>query len=183
MLSLEKDGIDVSFLKNKENNQNDERREVQKKLDETAELITKLDEVQSQRLSQANNDMNGATPKSALLPSDSEQSIAQKVTQQLAKLTSKIQPKDVTDGDSVRKATGVGDVSESLRKPLDEDSDEMEVHLAAEAIETVFNETTTMEDLDKVICEAAREVEDAMGIDVLDDLTASLDDVKRLDGM
>jgi hypothetical protein len=34
-----------------------------------------------------------------------------------------------------------------------------------------------------VICEAAKEVEDAMGLDVLDELTASLDDVKRMDGM
>lgn len=43
---------------------------------------------------------------------------------------------------------GVGDIFESSRKALD-DQEEMEVHLAAEAIETVFNETTTMEDLDK----------------------------------
>lgn len=34
-----------------------------------------------------------------------------------------------------------------------------------------------------VICEAAREVEDAMGLDVLDELTASLDDVKRMEDM
>lgn len=43
---------------------------------------------------------------------------------------------------------GVGDIFELSRKALD-DQEEMEVHLAAEAIETVFNETTTMEDLDK----------------------------------
>ena len=59
-------------------------------------------------------------------------------------------PKDVVDNESVRKATGVGDVSEILRK--EKDQDEMEVQLAAEAIETVFNEATTMEDLDKGVC-------------------------------
>ena len=58
-----------------------------------------------------------------------------------------MKPKDVVDNESVRKATGVGDVSEILRK--EKDQDEMEVQLAAEAIETVFNEATTMEDLDK----------------------------------
>lgn len=60
-----------------------------------------------------------------------------------------MKPKDVVDSESVRKATGVGDVSESLRKPQENDQDEMEVQLAAEAIETVFNDATTMEDLDK----------------------------------
>ena len=34
-----------------------------------------------------------------------------------------------------------------------------------------------------VIWPAARDVEDAMGLDVLDELTASLDDVKQMDGM
>lgn len=63
-------------------------------------------------------------------------------------LALQIQPKDITDTDSVRKAMGVGDIFELSRKALD-DQEEMEVHLAAEAIETVFNETTTMEDLDK----------------------------------
>jgi hypothetical protein len=53
----------------------------------------------------------------------------------------------VLDSESVRKATGVGDVSEILRKGKEQD--EMEVQLAAEAIETVFNDATTMEDLDK----------------------------------
>ena len=58
-----------------------------------------------------------------------------------------MKPKDVVDSEGVRKATGVGDVSEILRKGKDQE--EMEVQLAAEAIETVFNEATTMEDLDK----------------------------------
>ena len=58
-----------------------------------------------------------------------------------------MKPKDVLDSESVRKATGVGDVSEILRKGKEQD--EMEVQLAAEAIETVFNDATTMEDLDK----------------------------------
>jgi hypothetical protein len=63
-----------------------------------------------------------------------------------------VKPKDIVDSESVRKATGVGDVSEMLRKGKEQD--EMEVQLAAEAIETVFNEAvfneaTTMEDLDK----------------------------------
>lgn len=59
----------------------------------------------------------------------------------------KVQPNDVVDTESVRKAVGVGDVSEILRKGKEQD--EMEVQLAAEAIETVFNEATTMDDLDK----------------------------------
>ena len=63
-----------------------------------------------------------------------------------------MKPKDIVDSESVRKAAGVGDVSEMLRKGKEQD--EMEVQLAAEAIETVFNEAvfneaTTMEDLDK----------------------------------
>lgn len=58
-----------------------------------------------------------------------------------------VNPKDVMDGESVRKATGVGDMSEILRRG--KENDEMEVQLAAEAIETVFNDATTMEDLDK----------------------------------
>ena len=52
-------------------------REVQDKLDETADLIRKLEKAQSERLSQA-NETNGATPKSALVPSESEQSIGKK---------------------------------------------------------------------------------------------------------
>ena len=181
LLSLEKEGIDMSFLKPNETAKSEETKDVQRNLDKTADLLKQLDAAQSERLSQASEDVNGATPKSALTPSENEQQIAEKVTQELSNLTSKVKPKDVLDNESVRKATGVGDVSEILRKGKEQD--EMEVQLAAEAIETVFNDATTMEDLDKVICEAAREVEDAMGLDVLDELTASLDDVKQMDVM
>ena len=46
---------------------------VQDNLDRTADLIAKLDAVQSERLSQVSKD--GVTPKSALKPSENEQKI------------------------------------------------------------------------------------------------------------
>lgn len=51
------------------------------------------------------------------------------------------------NAECLRKATGIGDISEIVRKGKEQS--EMEVQLAAEAIETVFNDATTMEDLDK----------------------------------
>ncbi|XP_046842035.1 bromodomain-containing protein 9-like [Xenia sp. Carnegie-2017] len=176
LLSLEKEGIDVSFLKQK--HKTSANHSLQDNLDRAADLIAKLDAVQSERLSQVSKD--GVTPKSALKPSENEQKIAEEVTQELTDLTSKVYPKDVVNAECLRKATGIGDISEIVRKGKEQS--EMEVQLAAEAIETVFNDAT-MEDLDKVICEAAREVEGSMGLDVLDELTASLDDVKQMEGI
>ncbi|XP_022109958.1 bromodomain-containing protein 7-like isoform X2 [Acanthaster planci] len=104
-------GIDVSFLPAFEKLLGSDSyaaaasdsAEIDSKLKSTSELISDLEKTQSARLSQKPPSHLQFIPK----PSEQESSIAEKLTQQLLQLTSKIKPSDVVSTEAARAAMGI----------------------------------------------------------------------------
>ncbi|XP_071507502.1 bromodomain-containing protein 7-like [Diadema antillarum] len=108
--SLADEGIDISFLNDMEKEltsqeklQSETKKEVDKKLGKTAELIYELERTQNERL--------GRKPPPHLQyvsgPSEQEFAIAEQLTQHLKELTAKTMPANLTTAESVRRAMGV----------------------------------------------------------------------------
>ncbi|XP_066290970.1 bromodomain-containing protein 7-like [Branchiostoma lanceolatum] len=103
--SLSVEGIDMSFLDGLETElkREPDSSAVQQRLDENMALIADLQRTQHERLS--------AKPPSNLSfvpgPTQKELQIAQKLTQGLRELTSKVSPADVTKVTDIRKAMGI----------------------------------------------------------------------------
>ncbi|KAI8519643.1 Bromodomain containing protein 7 [Branchiostoma belcheri] len=103
--SLSVEGIDMSFLDGLESElkREPDSSAVQQRLDENMALIADLQRTQHERLS--------AKPPSNLSfvpgPTQKELQIAQKLTQGLRELTSKVSPADVTKVTDIRKAMGI----------------------------------------------------------------------------
>ncbi|XP_033096249.1 bromodomain-containing protein 7-like [Anneissia japonica] len=105
--SLSNIGIDMSFLsdieKSWEGDKTGQNKDLNSKLDSTANLIDNLEKKQIERLSRK--------PPAHLQfiegPSQEESNIAEEITQQLMQLTSNAKPADVVSTPAVRKAMGI----------------------------------------------------------------------------
>ncbi|XP_071443291.1 uncharacterized protein Brd7-9 [Hetaerina americana] len=94
-------GIDVSFLDNVENDFKNEA--LQRGLDQTSDLIGKLEQVQRERLSQPPPAHLALVPK----PSEMEVHLAEKITENLTDMAKKVHPEAVAPLPAIRKAMGV----------------------------------------------------------------------------
>ncbi|XP_046389290.1 uncharacterized protein LOC124158139 isoform X2 [Ischnura elegans] len=94
-------GIDVSFLDNVENDFKNEA--LQRGLDQTGDLIGKLEQVQRERLSQPPPAHLALVPK----PSDMEVQLAEKITENLTDMAKKVNPEAIAPLPVIRKAMGI----------------------------------------------------------------------------
>jgi len=122
LLSLADEGIDVSFLKPRDDTSSNDSLSslLSDKLHATGKLLDDLQEVQSARLSHRPDGPAGSTPEVAIRPSPQEKNIADRVTENLKDLTSQACPEDVISIDSLRAAMGIGLVPNTQRHKLDE---------------------------------------------------------------
>ncbi|XP_065064320.1 bromodomain-containing protein 7-like [Rhopilema esculentum] len=105
LMTLSKDGIDVSFLKNivappEKSETLVERTHLQTKLDENAKFLHNLKSAQDNRLLKQAND--------AKVPSEQELNIAEALTGNIREILEKVRPGDVAAQESVRAALGIG---------------------------------------------------------------------------
>lgn len=80
-------------------------------LNSTGRLLEDLQEAQNSRLSVRHGDPLSATPDVATKPSDTEQSIANRLTETLKEITSQVCPGAVSEVEGLRAAMGVGPVA------------------------------------------------------------------------
>ncbi|KAG8240253.1 hypothetical protein J437_LFUL004713 [Ladona fulva] len=94
-------GIDVSFLENVENELKNEA--LQRGLDQTGELLGKLEQVQRERLSQPPPSHLSLVAK----PSEIEVQLAEKITENLTDMAKRVTPEAIVPLPAIRKAMGI----------------------------------------------------------------------------
>ncbi|XP_076762536.1 bromodomain containing 7/9 isoform X3 [Xylocopa sonorina] len=98
-------GIDVNFLENlgEELKLNEERAALQSRLDDTSQMLGRLKAVQHERLSAPPPAHLSNVPK----PSDTEVTIADKITDNLTEIAKKLPPSAIAPVDGLRRAMGI----------------------------------------------------------------------------